>query len=276
MSIPESVTHFIRSALDEDIGKGDVTTKLLIPRTMQSTGVLIAKEGFVIAGLTFAKKVFHAVDASIAFNAFVEEGEKVRKSSVIAELRGMTRSLLVAERTALNILQRLSGIATQTSRFVSKLRGLDVKVLDTRKTMPGMRYMEKHAVLMGGGQNHRMGLYDGILIKDNHIQAAGSIAAAVAMAKGKQHLLKIEVEAENLNDVKEALKAGADIIMLDNMPVDEMKKAVKAVRGRALLEASGNITLQNIREVAETGVDFISVGALTHSAPSADISMKLL
>lgn len=276
MIVPSEVKEFIASALREDLGPGDITTSLTVSDTQTSRAELRAKGDFVLAGLPFAREVFLMVDGDIAFTPLLAEGTAVKNGEVVAEVGGRTASLLAAERVALNILQRLSGVATFTNDFVSSIRGLKAKILDTRKTSPGMRVIEKYAVRMGGGQNHRMGLYDGILIKDNHIRAAGGIREAVALAKEAHHLLKVEVEVEDIDGVNAALDAGVDIIMLDNMGLGEVKEAVLIASGRALLEVSGNVTLENVREIAETGVDMISVGALTHSAPAADISMRLL
>jgi nicotinate-nucleotide pyrophosphorylase (carboxylating) len=207
---------------------------------------------------------------------YFSEGAKVRKGDVLGEVSGKTMVLFAGERVSLNILQRLSGIATLTSRFVDAVRGTSANIIDTRKTTPCLRFMEKYAVRMGGGVNHRFGLFDGILIKDNHIEAVGSITKAVSLAKKGHHLAKIEVEVENLKDLREALEANADVIMLDNMSASDMHEAVKIVQKQALLEASGNVSLDNVREIAETGVDLISVGALTHSAAAADISLKIV
>jgi nicotinate-nucleotide pyrophosphorylase (carboxylating) len=275
MEIPLRVKEFIRSALEEDIGVGDMTSGLLVPEEHRASGVLVAKSGFMLAGLLFAEEVFRSLDSDIKFTQLAEEGSRVKKSAVLARITGRTQSLLAGERVALNILQRLSGVATLTNRFVKKVEDLDVRILDTRKTTPGMRYIEKYAVRIGGGYNHRFGLYDGILIKDNHIEAAGGIKNAVAQAR-ENFRDKIEVEAESLKDVKDAVQAGADIIMLDNMSVKDMKAAVRIAGKKAKLEASGNVTIDNVRRLAETGVDYISVGALTHSAPAADISMKIV
>ncbi len=274
MGIPEEFKDFIRKAIEEDLGSGDLTTGVLVPREHTSEADLVAKGAFVVSGLPFAEEVFKIIDRGVKFTAFVEDGFTVRKSDVIARVSGKTASLLEGERVALNILQRLSGIATLTNKFVMKTKGLDCKVLDTRKTTPGMRKMEKYAVRTGGGDNHRMGLYDGMLIKDNHIRAVGGIKKAVRLAKRARTGLKIEIEAETLAEVKEALSAGVDIIMLDNMPLKAIKSAVRLVKGQARIEVSGNVTLRSIREIAETGVDYISVGALTHSAPAVDISMR--
>lgn len=276
MHIPFNVINFLRSALEEDIGTCDLTTTLLIPQEQKSRALVVAKENFLIAGIPFAQAVFSIFDPKTEFKLFFNDGSKVRKGDMIAEIHGNTRALLSCERVGLNVLQRLSGIATTTNVFVEKVKGTPARVVDTRKTTPGMRFMEKYAVRVGGGSNHRFGLYDGILIKDNHIEAAGSISAAVTAARKAHHLSKIEVEVENLKDLKEALSAGADVVMLDNMSIKDMKEGVRIVGGKALIEASGNMTLERVREVAETGVDLISVGALTHSSPAVDISMKIV
>lgn len=276
MEIPPSVINIIYSALEEDIGQGDVTTNLLIPEDRKSKAHCIAKENFVLAGLPFVREVFRILDPSILFKTLYNDGSKVKKGNIIAEISGKTCVILKGERVSLNIVQRLSGIATLTNRYVEKTRGLKAKIVDTRKTTPCHRFMEKYAVKVGGGYNHRFGLFDGILIKDNHIKTLGSIKKAVREAKKGHHLFKIEVEVKNLKELKEAIESGADIIMLDNMTVRDMKEAVKIAKGRVMLEASGNISLENVREVAETGVDLISVGALTHSAPAVDISLKIV
>ena len=279
MKIPRSVREIISIALEEDIGIGDITTSLLIPEDHESRALIIAKGNFVVAGIPFVKEVLSILDTGIRFSVFINDGSKVAKGDVIAEVNGKTRCLLSGERVSLNILQRLSGIATLTNMFVEKVNNLGVKIVDTRKTTPGLRFMEKYAVRIGGGSNHRFGLFDGILIKDNHIEAVGSITEAARLARGGHHLAKVEVEVENLNDLKEAVEAGADIVMLDNMSVQDMKEAVRVVRNaerKIILEASGNVTLNNVREIAETGVDLISIGALTHSAIAADISMKVV
>jgi len=276
LEIPPSVINIIYNALEEDIGQGDVTTNLLIPEDRKSKAYCIAKENFVLAGLPFVHEVFRILDPSILFKTLFNDGSKVKKGNIIAEVSGKTCVILKGERVSLNILQRLSGIATLTNRYVEKTRGLKAKIVDTRKTTPCHRFMEKYAVKVGGGYNHRFGLFDGILIKDNHIKTLGSIKKAVREAKKGHHLFKIEVEVKNLKELKEAIESGADIIMLDNMSVRDMKEAVKIAKGRVMLEASGNISLENVREVAETGVDLISVGALTHSAPAVDISLKIV
>jgi len=279
VKIPYSVREIIRIALEEDIGNGDVTTSLLVPEDTESRALIIAKGNFIVAGLPFVKEVLSMLDSGIKFTIFINDGSRVTKGDVIAEVYGKTRALLSGERVGLNILQRLSGIATLTGVFVEKISGLNAKVVDTRKTTPGMRFMEKYSVKIGGGSNHRFGLFDGILIKDNHIEAVGSITEALRLARKGHHLAKVEVEVENLSDLKEALEAGADIVMLDNMSTEDMKEAVKIARSaqrNIILEASGNVTLNNVREIAETGVDLISIGALTHSAVAADISMKIV
>jgi len=274
-----SVTdRIILNALEEDAGQGDITAMAVIPEHHTSRARLVAKEGFVLAGIGYAERVFQLVDTTIKFRTLKKEGKPVRKGDIIATVSGNTRALLKAERTALNLLQRLSGIATLTDKFVTAVKGCPVKITDTRKTTPGFRIFEKYAVKAGGGTNHRFGLFDGVLIKDNHIEAVGSIGKAVKLARqNAHHLMKIEVEAGTLKQVKDTLNAGADVIMLDNMSPDNMKKAVKTIRNfnnAVIIEASGNMTLDNIRKTAETGVDLISIGALTHSAPSADISMQ--
>ena len=276
MHIPFSVTNMLRLALEEDLGNGDLTTTLLVPEEQESRALLIAKGNFIVAGMPFVREVFALAGTVTEFTIFCDEGGKVKKGEIIAKLNGNTRTLLSHERVALNILQRLSGIATLANAFVNEVKGMGAMIMDTRKTTPGLRFMEKYAVRVAGGGNHRFGLYDGILIKDNHIVAAGSITSAVRDARKAHHLLRIEVEVENLNDLMEALAAGADVVMLDNMSLTDMKEAVKRAQGKVIIEASGNITIDNVRAVAETGVDLISSGAITHSAPAADISMKIV
>lgn len=269
---------FIRSALSEDIGHGDITSSLII-RDEQASARILAKEEFVLAGMPFVKEVFDIVDKEIAIEILFQEGARVKKGDLIARLSGKAKGLLAGERVALNILQRLSGIATLTSSFAEKVKGVPVRIVDTRKTTPGMRLLEKYAVSAGGGANHRFGLYDGILIKDNHIKIAGGVKQAIQLAGKAHHLLKIEVEVKDMAEVKDALEAGADVIMLDNMSVSEMKDAVKfarSINSRVVLEASGNVNIDNVRSIAETGVDIISIGALTHSARAMDISMKIM
>lgn len=273
------VDEVLLNALREDLGNGDVTTLSLVPEKSRASAVVVAKDNIVVSGLPFAERVFTLVDETLRFKARKREGSSARKGDIIATVRGRTRSLLMAERTALNVLQRNCGIASLTGKYVMAVQGLNVKIVDTRKTAPGLRFLDKYAVKTGGGHNHRFGLYDGILIKDNHIAAAGGIGKAVRRAKEvAHHLFKVEVEASTFTEVKEAVRAGADIIMLDNMSLQDMRKSVDIIRGRdtrVLIEASGNVTLENVRKVAETGVDIISVGALTHSAAAADLSMKI-
>ncbi|RDV84247.1 carboxylating nicotinate-nucleotide diphosphorylase [Ammonifex thiophilus] len=268
--------EIIIRALREDIGPGDITTELLVPLEKTGRGIILTKEEGVVAGLPVAARVFALLDPRVAFLPQVEEGARVGKGEVLARVEGPLRGILMGERVALNFLRHLSGIATRTRAVVELVQDYPVRILDTRKTTPGLRSMEKYAVRVGGGSNHRFGLFDGILIKDNHIRAVGSVAEAVRRAReGAPATLKIEVETKSLAEVEEALAAGADIIMLDNMPVGEMRRAVELVKGRALLEASGGITEKNVREVAATGVNFISLGALTHSVKALDISLDL-
>ena len=270
------VKKIIEKALSEDIGPGDVTSEATIPVGSTSTAEILAKQDLVLAGLDVSLEVFHFLDAAIQFTRFAQDGDRIKSGKVIARVSGSTRVLLAGERVALNLLQHMSGIATLTSKYVEQLKGLNAQALDTRKTLPGLRQLEKYAVRMGGGTNHRFGLYDGVLIKDNHIKAGDSITKAIESArKNAHHLLKIEVETKTLDEVREALAAKADIIMLDNMPLDMIREAVKLINGQVPIEASGNVTFETIREIGETGVDFISSGSLTHSAPAADISMKI-
>ncbi len=276
MEIPSSVTDLIQRALEEDTGPGDITTFLLIPEDSKSRALYIAKEIFILAGIPFAQEVFRILDPSMSFKIFYKEGTKVMKGDVLAEVSGKTRAILTGERVSLNILQRLSGIASLTNKYVERVKGLRAKIVDTRKTIPCHRFMERYSVRIGGGGNHRFGLFDGILIKDNHIEAVGSINEAVRFAKSSHHLTKIEVEVENLHDLNGAIEAGADIVMLDNMSTNDIKEAVKISKGRVILEASGGIKLENVRDIAETGVDLISVGALTNSAVAVDISLKIV
>lgn len=281
------VDKIIKNALEEDIPFGDITTDVLIDSMIGSTQNLknsinnskaefIVKEDGVIAGLDIAARVFELIDSEILFTKLVKDGSCVQKGAVIAEIAGNTGTLLKGERTALNILQRLSGIATKTREFCRRVEGTGVQIADTRKTTPGMRMLEKYAVRMGGASNHRFSLSDGVLIKDNHVKVTGNIKEAVKrIKKSVPHTIKIEVETETIEQVKEALESGADIIMLDNMSIDIMKKAVEIIGGKAVIEASGNMSLENIYDVALTGVDIISVGSLTHSVKSLDISMKI-
>jgi len=271
-----AVQKLIERALKEDLGPGDVTSEATIPAESTSHAVMLAKQSLVLAGLEVGRAVFFTLDSNIQFTPLVKEGERVTVGTEIVRLSGNTRALLAGERVALNLMQHLSGIATLTAQYVEQVEGLKAEVLDTRKTLPGFRQLEKYAVRLGGGRNHRFGLFDGVLIKDNHIKASGSITKAVEQARERApHLLKIEVETKTIDEVREAIAAKAEIIMLDNMPIDMMREAVTMISGRALVEASGNVTLKTIRAIAETGVDFISSGSLTHSAPAADISMKI-
>ena len=269
------VKKTIRLALLEDIGHGDITSSLIVPHSSKAKARVFAKEDLILAGMPFVKEVFAALDPDVREKTFFKEGTALKKGDVIAEISGRARSILAGERVSLNILQRMSGIATLTRTYVEKVSGLPVRIADTRKTAPGLRFMEKYGVRTGGGANHRFGLYDGILIKDNHIKVAGSVRKAIKCAEKAHHLMKIEVEVKNIEELNEALDAGADIVMLDNMSPEDMAKAAGLAKGRVLLEASGNVTLDTVRSIAETGVDIISIGALTHSARAMDISMKI-
>ncbi len=272
-----TLDRFIDAALAEDIHTGDITTRALLPEKRPARARLLAKEDFVLAGISVAGRVFDRLGGDpVTFSALAEDGASVASGSVFATLEGDAADLLMGERVALNLLQRLCGVATVTSRFVRAVSGTGARIVDTRKTTPGLRELEKYAVRVGGGFNHRTGLYDGVLIKENHIAAAGGIAEAVGRARATiPHTLKIEIETETLAQVEEALAAGADVIMLDNMNLDDMCTAVALVAGRVPLEASGGVSLETVRAIAETGVDIISVGALTHSARAMDISMLL-
>ena len=274
------IKKLIREALKEDLGSlGDLTTLSTVPEGLIKQAKIFTKEEGVLAGIEVAELVFKEVDPEIKFGPQKSDGERVLRGEIIALVNGPARGILTAERTALNFLSRLSGIATLTAEFVKRVKGTKAKILDTRKTTPGLRELEKYAVRVGGGENHRFGLFDMILIKENHIAVAGGIEKAVLDAKkylnARGLTSKIEVEAKSLDEVQQALKAGVDRIMLDNMSIDEMKEAVALAQGRVELEASGRITLENVREVAETGVDFISIGALTHSAKALDLSLLL-
>lgn len=270
------LNELISKALAEDIGTGDITTLSCVPEDALSKGKFIAKAAGVVCGASILKRLFQILDSRVRVSVLLGDGSNVKRGGVIAEIEGPSRSILTGERTALNFLQHLSGIATKTDEFVRSIGGYHTYIVDTRKTMPGLRVLEKHAVCCGGGRNHRFNLSDGVLIKDNHIVAAGGIKPAVeAVRKNAPHTLKIEVETENLRQIDEALEAGADIIMLDNMTVPEMAMSVKHIDGRAITEASGNMGDRNLREVAATGVDYISIGALTNSVKALDISLKL-
>ena len=270
------ILEAIRRALQEDIGQGDATSNSIIPLEAQMSGQIIAKQAGIIAGLDVAEAVCRAVDAEIDFRALAGEGDQVENRQIVAALTGPARSLLTAERAALNFLGRMSGIATLTRQFVDAIAGTGAVILDTRKTAPGLRMLDKLAVLRGGGQNHRIGLYDMILIKDNHIDFAGSIIEAVTRARAASRGLEIEVETRTLEHVREALLLGVERILLDNMSLEMMREAVHLTAGRAKLEASGNVSLETVRAIAETGVDYISVGALTHSAKVFDVSLDFV
>ncbi|MED1795117.1 carboxylating nicotinate-nucleotide diphosphorylase [Brevibacillus nitrificans] len=266
----------IEEWLHEDLGFGDITTMSTISEGEQGIGILYAKESGIVAGLQIAQQVFETVDPKLTFTAKVEEGARVEYGQQIAEVSGSVRSILSGERLALNLMQRLSAIATKTNEYVQAVAGTKARVVDTRKTTPGMRFLEKYAVRVGGGHNHRFALYDAVMIKDNHIKGAGGIAQAVAAARAAiPHTMTVEVEAESLGQVQEALEAGADIIMLDNMSNEQMVEAVQLIAGRAIVEASGGVNLDTIGSIAKTGVDIISVGALTHSVKAFDISLDL-
>lgn len=277
MDISTSVKALIEQALAEDIGLGDLTTEAMIDPELQGQATIVAKQDFLVAGLEVAGQVFYALNPTIEFKALLKDGGRAVPGEVLAKVYGPVADLLRGERVALNFLQHLSGIATLTNKFVQAVAGLPVKIIDTRKTTPGLRLLEKYAVRMGGGYNHRFGLYDAILIKDNHLAAVPSLPEAIRRARiYAPHGIKIEIEVSSIPQLKEALAAGAEAILLDNMDVLTMREAVTLAKGKAVLEASGGVNLKNVREVAETGVDLVSIGALTHSAPACDISMRLL
>ncbi|MCW8804274.1 MAG: carboxylating nicotinate-nucleotide diphosphorylase [Ignavibacteriaceae bacterium] len=273
------IKEIIHCALNEDIQTGDLTTKAVIRDTVLGKGKFFVKANGVIAGLNVAANVFEMVDKEIDFKVLIPDGKKVKTGDIVAEVEGKSSSILTAERTALNFLQRMSGIATITNNFVEKIEHTKAQILDTRKTVPGLRLLDKEAVRLGRGKNHRIGLFDLFLIKDNHIEIAGSITNAVNASKKFQQKknthLKIEVETKNLEEVKETLACDVDIIMLDNFNTDLMKRAVALINSKCLVEASGNVNIENVKEVAETGVDYISVGALTHSVKALDISLEV-
>jgi nicotinate-nucleotide pyrophosphorylase (carboxylating) len=267
----------IDAALREDMPEGDITSESIIPADARSEAIFLAKEDGILAGLAVARRVFEKIDSAVEFTGKIQDGAAFRKSDILACVEGPTIALLKGERTALNFLQHLSGVATATRRFVDAVAGTKAKILDTRKTAPGLRLLEKYAVEAGGGTNHRLSLSDMVLIKDNHLRYVGSVAEAVRRARSTiRHGVRIEVEAADLSQVRDALAAGADMIMLDNMTLEVMSEAVTLAAGRVPLEASGNISLDRVRAVAETGVDYISVGALTHSARAVDISLEFL
>lgn len=272
----KKINTLIESALTEDIGAGDITTNALIPDSMHTTATMTAKADGIVAGLDVAKAVFDFLSPSIEWNPRVQDGDKISKGDLLVEMSGSFRALLTGERLALNFLQRMSGIATMTSLFVEQIAETGTKILDTRKTVPGLRLLDKYAVKAGGGENHRIGLYDMVLIKDNHIKVAGGIRKAVTQIRSQvPPEIKIEVETTNLSEVLEALQMKADIIMLDNMTNEMMKECVAVINHQSKVEASGNMNLQRVREVAATGVDYISIGALTHSVTALDISMNI-
>lgn len=271
-----SIQSLIETALKEDIGSGDITTDNLVAHDVRGKGVIIAKEKAVIAGLDIARLVFEQLDPKIIFKPECKDGDIVMDGGIVLKVEGILRSLLMGERTALNFLQRLSGIATHVRSYVDRLTNKKVRLVDTRKTTPGLRVLEKYAVRVGGACNHRMGLYDGVLIKDNHIAACGGITKAVKHIRNNvSHLIKIEVEVSGLDEVKEAVRAGADVIMLDNMDIGRIKQSIEYIDKRALVEVSGRITIESLNRLADAGVDIISVGALTHSARSVDLSMRI-
>lgn len=274
--ISPQTEHLIDLALAEDVGVGDITTESLPNLQAPGVGVMIAKQDLVLAGLAIACRIFEKLDPGVVFSSNYSDGDKVGTGAVMAEIRCSLRALLIGERAALNFLQHLSGIATHVRAYVAELGDSPVRLVDTRKTIPGWRALEKYAVRAGGGRNHRMGLYDGVLIKDNHIAAAGGIANAVAhVRRSVSHLAKIEVETETLDEVRQALDAGAEVILLDNMDIAAIRAAVGLIRGRALVEVSGRVRKADLKPLADAGVDIISAGALIHSAPFVDISMQI-
>jgi nicotinate-nucleotide pyrophosphorylase (carboxylating) len=282
MGLPNTpqVKRFISQAIAEDLGQGDITTEALIPKTQRGKASIIAKADGIIAGVEIARQVFLKVDPELKLAILIEDGAEVKPGDIVAKIEGRVVSILKAERVSLNLLQRLSGIASETSQYVRAVKGLPVQITDTRKTTPGLRTLEKYAVRVGGGKNHRMHLGDGILIKDNHLAALRhqdlSITEIVTKARQKAPpKLKIEIEVKTPQEAAEAAEAGADIIMLDNMGLEDMRQAVQLIKGRALIEASGGITIDKVRAVAETGVGLISIGALTHSVKALDISLEL-
>jgi len=274
--LPAEIFHYITRALEEDIGSGDVTTDTIVPANATLRGRIIAKEDGVVAGLEIARQVMLSLDQNVNFVTKVEDGMKIARGTVLVDVDGLARALLTGERTALNFLGRMSGIATLTRKFVDAVAGTNAVILDTRKTAPGLRLTDKLAVRLGGGQNHRTGLFDMVLIKDNHIDFAGSITAAVNRVRASGTRLEIEVETRTLDNVREALDLGVERILLDNMSIELMREAVAICDGKAKLEASGNVTLDNVLEVAGTGVDYISVGALTHSPKVFDVSLEFV
>ncbi len=271
---PNDYLPLVKAALAEDIGGGDATTLALVPEDAVATAVMIAREPLVMAGADLALAVFQQLDERVEFGVEIFDGQHAGLGQALLRVQGPARALLTAERTALNFIQRLAGVATLTARFVEQVAGTGAQILDTRKTTPGWRALEKYAVACGGGTNHRLGLHDRVMIKDNHLAALeGDIAKAVALAREASPGLKVEVEADTVEQAQAAAEAGADIILLDNMSCDELRDAIGQIDGRARTEASGDVTLETVHEIAGTGVDFVSVGALTHSAPSVDIAL---
>ncbi len=270
----------VRMALLEDLGHGDVTTNALVPERLLGEGEIKAKEELILCGLEVARCVFEELDPELEFEALRMDGDHLLPGEVAARLRGKVATILKGERVALNFLQHLSGVATYTRRFVERVKDLPVKIVDTRKTLPGFRVLEKYAVAIGGGSNHRFGLSDGVLIKDNHLKACGSVTLALKRArKFLPHVYRVEIEVKTLEELKEALAAGAEALLLDNMDVETLRQAVKMAREinpKVVLEASGGVHLENVREIAETGVDLISIGRLTHSAPAVDLNLKIV
>jgi nicotinate-nucleotide pyrophosphorylase (carboxylating) len=272
--VADTLARVVDAALAEDVGQGDVTTEATVDAVAVGSAVLVTRSAGVVAGLDAAEAVFRALDPGVRFERLVDDGEVLAGPASLAEVAGSLRAILTGERTALNLLGRLSGIATLTRRYVDAVAGTGVAILDTRKTTPGLRALEKEAVAVGGGRNHRFGLDDGVLVKDNHLAAAGTVRVAVERLRATT-ALPVEVECDTLEQVEEALAAGADALLLDNMDLESLRRAVAIAGGRARLEASGGITLDTVRAVAETGVDEISIGALTHSAPALDVSLEL-
>lgn len=273
-----AIEQLIKQALEEDIGSGDITTNAIAPEEKEIDANIIFKSSDgLVCGLPFVERLFNLLDKNLFIQFRVNEGQRIKRGDIIAHLHGKARAILTGERTALNILQHLSGIATFTNKFVEAVKPYSVKIMDTRKTLPNLRYLEKYAVRIGGGHNHRFGLYDAILIKDNHIKIAGSIKEAVQRVRNKYgNDVFIEVETKSLQEVEEALSSNVNVIMLDNMDIENIKNAVSLINKRALIEVSGNVTLENVREIASTGVDMISIGALTHSAQALDFSLKVI
>jgi nicotinate-nucleotide pyrophosphorylase (carboxylating) len=276
MAMEQLVRTIVAEALSEDIGSGDITSELVVPAEAMAEGRFLAKEAGVLSGLDICEECFSQLDDACVFEALCGEGDAFTAGTDLARIRGRARALLAAERTALNFLQRLCGIATLTREFSEAVRGTGAQIVDTRKTTPRLRVLEKRAVKVGGGHNHRFALYDGILLKDNHIELVGGVKAAVAAARaGRPHTLKVEVEVTNLEQLVEAIEVCADIVMLDNMSIEELSEAVKVAAGQVITEASGGVGLETVAAIAATGVDLISVGALTHSAPAIDISLEI-